>query len=131
MTPLDQKYLKGNAEGISGDCLRACVASILELPLEEVPHFVEEHQNGILAMHDWLFTRGIDCLALKGHYDVSTHVIFTGLSPRSTHGRHAVVGLAGEIVHDPHPDRTGLRGLAEHTYIFLPVEFDWSKHRSP
>lgn len=29
-----------NADGEPGDCLRACVASILELPLSAVPNFV-------------------------------------------------------------------------------------------
>jgi hypothetical protein len=28
-----------------GDCFRACVASILELPYEEVPHFMDPKAN--------------------------------------------------------------------------------------
>lgn len=128
MIPHDQLYLRGNAENIPGDCLRACVASILELDLLDVPHFVHEHTHGEIAMMDWLATKGIECLRLQGHYEVQTHVIYTGRSPRSTHGRHAVVGLAGEIVHDPHPSRAGLKGLAEFTYLLFPAEIDWKRH---
>lgn len=49
-----------------GDCLSACVASIFELPLEEVPFFVESeswHQD----YQDWLCARGF----VLRHYRIS------------------------------------------------------------
>ena len=36
----------GGDESIRGDCFKTCVASILELPYEQVPHFVA---------HEWLY----------------------------------------------------------------------------
>jgi hypothetical protein len=41
-----------------GDCMRACVASLFELPLEEVPHFVE-HDNWYQLWSDWLAERNL------------------------------------------------------------------------
>lgn len=128
MTPHNQLYLKGNPEGILGDCWRTCIASILDLPILDVPHFVEDADDYICATEDWLKERGIHMLRLRGHFDAGSYVMYTGLSPRSEHGRHAVVGYQGEIHHDPHPDRTGLRGLADTTYVFIPKDTDWRKH---
>lgn len=51
----------------SGDCFRACVASVLELPIEEVPHFcspaVMAGGVGWWAFFlDWCWLRGIEVL---------------------------------------------------------------------
>lgn len=51
--------------GQRGDCLRATIASLLELPLEEVPHFVE---------HDDYF--GVLCDFMSKHgYEYSNYAI--------------------------------------------------------
>lgn len=93
--------------GKNGRCLNACVASLLEIPEASVPDFSDEEWNRELD----------DFLAPYGLYyrHVSTSVaplgyhIIEGLSPRG--GLHAVVGLDGAVVWDPHPqDGTG-RGL--------------------
>jgi hypothetical protein len=41
-----------------GDCERACIASIFELPLGEVPHFAAE-RNWFLALLRWLRPFGL------------------------------------------------------------------------
>jgi hypothetical protein len=41
-----------------GDCLRACVASIFELPIDQVPHFAEA-ESWFSAMCDWLRPMGL------------------------------------------------------------------------
>lgn len=40
MKAVDQRYYRGQLRPM-GDCVAACVASIFELSLDEVPHFVE------------------------------------------------------------------------------------------
>lgn len=47
MTPVTQRILASTARGdghnglgIAGDCMRACLASLLDLPYDQVPHFV-------------------------------------------------------------------------------------------
>lgn len=105
MTPIDQKYLRGG--DIPGDCVRACVCSILDLPLEEVPHFVRWHgHEWAVALMDWCEARGIEANCYSGGSDHNAPYMLCGPSPRE--GRHAVVAQAGLIIHDPHPSRAGL-----------------------
>lgn len=116
MTPVDQQYLKGNPEGIPGDCVRACVASILDLPIEEVPHFVQLHdQEWQLAMIDWCEERGIVATWKQGISRDHWPYMVCGPSPRS--GRHACVYQSGALLHDPHPSRDGLGRKSERTFF--------------
>lgn len=41
-----------------GDCLTACLASIFELPLDDVPFFVEQ-DDWYSAYHEWVCDRGL------------------------------------------------------------------------
>ena len=40
MTPREQTYKHDPYNGIQGDCVRTCIAAILEKPNAEVPHFL-------------------------------------------------------------------------------------------
>lgn len=107
MRPVDQTEF-----GPGGNCLSACIASVLEMPLEQVPNFNHAAEDWAEALLAW-------CADRKLNLDFSTefpapagrHVILGGTSPRRQ-GRagHAVVALDGVVVHDPHPDRTGIVG---------------------
>ncbi len=114
MTPVDQTtfgvkrwpYLPGN-------CLSACVASILDMPTESVPLFVKKTDpcDGIWAerLDKWLAEDGLGALILPASVVLAPpegFYILYGLSVKGN--EHAVVGKAGRIVHDPHPSRTGL-----------------------
>lgn len=113
MRPVDQTIL-----GRGGDCFSACLASILEIPLDEVPHvMIEDDYEGALSEFLRLFdlwSLKMDVAVCRGIElaPVGYHVI-SGPSPRQVDGKeemwHAVVGYNGEMVHDPHPSRTGLR----------------------
>lgn len=112
MKPVDQQHFYQEEPRKYGDCYRACVASILELPLTEVPHFLEQADGKVYKF----YTLVEDFLALRGYepiYHQRPHegkfYIASGVSPRNPQIHHAVVYQNG-IVHDPHPDRTGLMG---------------------
>jgi hypothetical protein len=47
-----------------GDCWRACIASILELPIEEVPNFRETEKTNFRAIEEWFQARGLALLNL-------------------------------------------------------------------
>lgn len=106
-----------------GDCLRACVASLLELEIDRVPNFVEAPAgiSSIEFANQWLALRGLalfqaagldsnvysNWFALKDVY-----CIFSVPSQRFEGISHAVVGriflsesgvTTWEIVHDPNP----------------------------
>ena len=113
---------------VSGDCLSACLASLLELRLEDVPRFFGAHKTDVcwyLRLDEWLAARGLRlfvCLIepdeLDRKYLVGQTVedenivwptglcIMMGTSPRNT--KHAVIGHAGTLIHDPYPSGGGL-----------------------
>lgn len=96
-----------------GDCFRACVASILELPIQEVPHFFhdgddaegEERLAAFLESHGLvLFGVSIDpeyqlLDFIAGRRDIY-HLVY-GKVKADSDVRHCVVGLNGDIVFDP------------------------------
>lgn len=97
-----------------GNCLQAVVASLLELSLDEVPHFVQDDVNSggkvnwwnsmleFLLSHGWL----LHGATLDTH--PGEHLMVSGPSPRGNGIHHVVIYKDGQMVHDPHPDRTGL-----------------------
>lgn len=61
MKPVEQRQLA--SETTVGDCWRCCLASILELDYEDVPHFVEMEDAGEVSSYwnatiEWLRPRG-------------------------------------------------------------------------
>lgn len=120
MIPVSQEFLYDPANGQHGDCMRACIASLLDLPRAEVPHFLQaaagDPETFWNLIFDFCEKLGFEYLphlpdfspgmaATLGGY----HVI-AGPSPRGGGVWHAVVGLNGEIAFDPHPSRAGLAG---------------------
>ena len=118
MIPVDQIYFGDGRDGTTpGDCFRCCVASIMELPRERVPHFLaigdpseddawESAFIDFLAAYDlWPVTLDVGACTEADLTPVGYHII-GGMGPRGF--PHAVVGLNGQMVHDPHPGRDGL-----------------------
>lgn len=112
MIPVDQtKFGKG------GNCMSACIASILEMDLNEVPNFFEITDTDIewwTAVRTFLRERGWGLLSigvtedmLKGYEGI---FIVGGASPRfpGSKVQHAVIWQNGKLTHDPHPDRLGV-----------------------
>lgn len=127
MIPVNQTIYGDGENGASvGNCWQACVASLLEMPLEEVPHFV--------LLSDWYestcyFVRKFTNLSFGcfkpnfPHTESGGYVIGTGLSPRGNF-LHAVIldGVTGEIVHDPHHTHVGLAGPVNEIFGFIVID---------
>eukprot|EP00965_Chrysotila_dentata_P151100 4994286-Pleurochrysis_carterae.AAC.2 len=116
-----------------GDALRACVASLLGLSSETVPHFVREagseywhalqqhaHAHGMAVLKQPLVDNRLPHATTAG-----VLCILRGVSPRGEHG-HVVLaavaadGLSFRMVHDPHP------GAA-----FLKPPYTWAAFYTP
>jgi hypothetical protein len=102
---------------LDGNCFSACIASILEVALGDVPYFWGPRQEWFAR---WLAGQGL-AAAL---YPRDVHVplgysIAGGPSARFAGRMHACVALDGVIVHDPHPSRDGLPlGVMEYVVIY-------------
>lgn len=115
-----------SGRGEFGDCYRACIASILELPADEVPHFgalSTDSEQMKVHFRKWLSERGLALFEnwVSGQWSLEKVLqLFSKESPGAPfilHGEaaikgtgdinHAVVALDGEI-HDP--SGAGIRG---------------------
>lgn len=111
MKPVDQEFLSDPENGVIGDCVRACVASILSLPIAEVPHFVAERSATWAAyLDEWLWDLGYEIRILGHEENPDYPILVVGGSPRSPHISHMVIMNKGVVVHDPHPSRAGIVG---------------------
>lgn len=126
MKPVMQTKFTTEDMTVHGNCHAACIASILELPLEDVPALEDMGHEWSNALSIFLIERGYcwhgtfwatddpdwwqhlteRCKGVDGFYMV------WGGSPRAHVKRgHSVVYQDGAMVHDPHPDGAGLRGV--------------------
>ena len=128
MTPTPQTTF-----GLQGNCMAACLASILDKPLQDIPDFigilenVPDNERHIVfhdAIDDYLDSIGYErtfhpySTAYNRFSGVDEYYIVTGTSPRGY--SHAVVYCNGKPYHDPHPDGTFLTEITGIQYI-LPV----------
>jgi hypothetical protein len=98
-----------------GNCFMACVASILEVPLEECPDLYDEEQQGKNWWGVSVAFVGSKGKLLDSGWDRSVHgdppIIPSGYSIALGVARngigHACVALEGKIVHDPHARAAG------------------------
>ncbi len=121
MKPIDQTKFRVP----EGNCFSACVASLLHLPIEDVPTFCAEGDKWFEVFQQWLRPLGLYAFMLKHceEWRPDGYYILGGKSPRGDFF-HAVIARDGEIVHDPHPSRTGLVDRQDYTLI---VPFDLSE----
>ncbi len=119
--------------GEQGNCFSTCIASILELPLKDVPHFCD-FDDWLGETNAWLRERGLCYLEMPYPYDRSGSELIAGLGYHLIHGLgprgllHSCVGYAGKIVHDPHPSDAGLLREDE-IGILMPLDPSLSKRR--
>lgn len=110
--------MKPIQQSANNDCIRACVASLLELPLESVPNFMDKGPEGYWgAIQEWLYPQGLYLLQIElnehTRWNAVQHpalcVIFGELESGTS---HAVVGKfeVGEFIPlwDPLPESNGL-----------------------
>lgn len=123
-----------------GNCFSACVASILELPLKEVPYFMDHGEDWLAAFGKWLQERGMTAICLNIQ-DMEEWVektlgiyILSGLSPRAPTPPdpklhlHSVVARGNSIIHDPHYSRSGLLSHSD-AVIIVPLDPVEIKHQ--
>lgn len=153
MRPVYQKHGTDERSNIFGDCLRACVASLTELPLDETPHFrwgiyEDEGQSGSMWFHLrlWLRARNIGLIVTK----VSCKAVDEALQWCMTHNPesylmlggkgvggqdHVCIVHKGKIVHEPGRPNSGkgkpslVGPLSDGAFIVMALEYRPTAHR--
>lgn len=136
MRPIMQsKLVERDGEG---DCLRACVASILERELDDIPELMPSNdRTQTKRLREWLLNQRYDMVHVlfTGCYDehsalfdaMTIPCIIGGWSPRESKRAHAVVGTCErgkfKIIHDPHPSDAGIVGHPIDLMWFVPRVF--------
>lgn len=131
MIPVTQTKISSPDGFISGNCFRACIASILEVGIDDIPVLEEMGNKWHLPFMKFLSDNGYefegtgrfgnefhDNLFLK-YEGVDGYIIVGGKSPREyvTRG-HAVVYKDGKLAHDPHPSGEGVL-QKEHYFMII------------
>ena len=121
MTPVEQTII-----GEHGNCFAACLASLMEIPIEQVMCAQEAHESGkswTQELSRWLAPFGLSYIEVKPEgidyvwlSRCGYHMI-GGDSPRGTVGGHSVIGLNGKIYFDPHPTRAGLTKITDYGFL--------------
>jgi hypothetical protein len=115
MIPVHCRVKHDPENGTYGDCLRACVATIMEMDAEQVPHFFHDNCDGETAMHrlrEWSRQYGVgpftahfsgdipmaDVLAMQAQQNGGVPYMLFGSTES---GNHVVVCRNDKVVHDP------------------------------
>lgn len=100
--------------GARGNCFSACLASVFECPLEDVPNFFDAADAAGTtwweAVEAWLRPRGFAIITVQLASDQYAALqgwsIVWGKSERGF--EHSTVWHGGKMVHDPHPSQSGI-----------------------
>jgi len=144
--PVNQAILHDPKNGLYGDCYPACIATVLGLDLKEVPHFYDDDrrlEHAQEMIDDFFAGRGLavatvsfgaarikDVLVYCGLHLSNVMYVMSAGSPRFSEvkdgnliPRHAVVGCGGNLIHDPHPDKTFLVNVPKSDAWGISIEF--------
>lgn len=133
MFKVDQTCFGGKDASLEeqGNCFQACVATILQIPLEEA-FDCRGPQNDLGWFEDfneWLGEYGLGCIFIESTEEkpvVSSgfrgiHMVECRSETLYQGERHVIVAKDGHLLHDPNPhaDRQGeIQGI----YLFVPLE---------
>ena len=132
MTPQNQEYVHNPEQGIFGDCFRATLASLLDKPISEVPHFLYDNNGDAFQgrlhrfLNDlgyiWIDFSSWDLAQWKINCSVNVPIYhaISDISPRFPDSLHCVVGCDGKVFFDPHPSKAGLPEIThDRTFGFI------------
>ncbi len=122
MVPVDQTVF----DNLRGNCYAACIASVLEMKLEDVPWPNGNNDDFAGIYETWFAELNLQVVyAVPGVPMPKGYLIASVPSPRFPGSNHAVVIKDGRVVHDPHPSRASLRDdLSEVTCVDLLTILD-------
>lgn len=128
MTPAQQTVFSDPAKGIHGNCFTACVASLFDNPIEDVPNFID-FEEWFKVFWEYVNSQGGEVLGMcyseptKEDWELfDGYLIVGGGSPRGIVNGHAVIYKNGQPFFDPHPSGDFLTEVEEYYLIRKPKE---------
>ena len=117
MKPVPQTLFGGSdaPENEQGNCMAACLASIFDVGLEDVPNFAGSIVSGgwFVTLQDWLRARNLSILMLPASpLDVPAGYAMAAVLSKTLskpEDGHMVVVRNGLLVHDPNPNSAATR----------------------
>lgn len=98
-----------------GDCLRAAIASMFELTVEQVPHFILFEDNYFYMMICFIWGLGYNLNYADKKIKFTKKHLINGCIMASVNSKtykqvsHVVlVNSTGKVIHDPHPNQKWL-----------------------
>lgn len=132
MTPIKQTKFYNKELNTRGNCLTACIASLFDMNIEDVPFFIEEPDYPYNVEHfienNGYKLEGTGILSkIKEEYKdfngIDGYYIAVGMGNRGVY--HCCIYKDGEMVHDPHPSNDGIQSI-EYIYLITRNENDRS-----
>jgi hypothetical protein len=117
MTPIKQTIISNPEGTVRGNCFQACLASLLNLSLEEVPDTRSMRDGSwfppvwyLLIKHGYTYQGTCSKPEeLEKYKGLDGYCIAYGKSHRPwVNLGHCCIYHNGQMVHDPHPDNNGL-----------------------
>ena len=107
-----------NGQPGSGNCTEAAVATLLGLPLDQVPTFYTgESGSQHLNMERFFNERGYELEVCSANISPECMYLVSGKSSRGC--SHMVVYYDGQLLHDPHPSGEGVLSVS-HAFLAMP-----------
>ena len=119
-----------------GNCFQACVASLLEIPLESafdctrhgehIDGLPVEKQSWYISFNEWLAKFGLASIYLP-HYpvqltEIDDYYIVVVKSTTLKHRNHCVIIRNGKLAHDPNPKSRAKGSDILGVYILIPLD---------
>jgi len=125
MIKVDQTKI--HSESTNGNCFAACLASILEIPLSDVPEFEDMGKEWFPNFYKWVEKKWLYALRLEKEFIFPGLYLVMGTSPRNKSINHQVIYKNGKMVHDPHPLREGVTEIKE-VMLLVPLDPSWPSY---
>jgi hypothetical protein len=131
MKPTKQTVLHEPLNNRRGNCLSAVLASLLHIPIEDVPLFVTP-ETWVKDLNAWLRPFGLAyCLIEDFECQIDAYGIeglwheVSGNTTRNKEVKHSCVAKDGAFVFDPHPDDSGLTKVTRHGFFIALRPWQW------
>lgn len=120
MKPTEQTKFYDPIAKTKGNYLSACLASLVEIPIDSVPKFEDMNSQSEIdiTMDIWLKSIGYNRVVCKHAFPSNYRLSKCIIIGKTKFGlEHAMISKDGLIIHNPHPDKIEIETIEEYWFI--------------